>query len=63
MDPILRVVHYLFKKKNIINTDESISSFFENGIAFPQFVALIFNIEAIPKINPNPKTVFHKKYY
>lgn len=57
----MRVIHYLFKKKNKTMTDETIGLFFDNGVSFPQFVALIFNIDQIPNLNQNPKTIFHKK--
>lgn len=61
MDPIIRIINYLFKKKNIVNNDSTINSFFDNGVAFPQFVSLIFNVPEIPQIIKNPKTIFHKK--
>ena len=61
MDPILRIIHYLFKKKNIVNKDETFNSFFDNGVAFPQFVAIAFNIDEIPHINKSAKLgIFHK---
>ena len=61
MDPILRVIHYLFKKNNIVNNSSTVISFFDDGISFPKFVALAFYIDDIPFINKNPKTCFHKE--
>lgn len=61
MDPYLLIIKYLFKRQGIENNDDSIDSFFENGLSFPQFISLIFNVDEIPKINKNPKTLFHKK--
>lgn len=60
MDPILSAVNYIFKKNGKNNANETFKSFFEDGISFPQFVALAFNIESIPKCIPNPKTVIDK---
>ncbi|KAK8870913.1 hypothetical protein M9Y10_008826 [Tritrichomonas musculus] len=61
MDPLLLIIKYLFEKKNITNDDESIDSFFANGISFPKFIQLIFNVDSIPGVRKNPKMVFHKK--
>lgn len=61
MDSILRIIKYLFKEKSIVNDDESIESFFENGISFPSFISMIFGADEIPGIIKAPKTIFHKK--
>ena len=53
MIPILRIIHYIFKKHNEAITEESLDSFFDNGIAFPHFIELIFD-EKIPGITDNP---------
>lgn len=59
MNPIFRIIKYLFKKNNVTNTDESIDQFFDNGIAFPQFISLIFN-EEVPNITQKPKNKLEK---
>ena len=51
----------LFKNKNKENNDESIDEFFENGISFPQFISILYNLEIIPKVNPNPKNIFQRR--
>lgn len=61
MDPILKIVNYLFKKRNNATKVETFDSIFDNGITFPQFIALVFNIDSIPSINSNPKTIYHQK--
>ena len=61
MDPIFSILKYYLSKKGISNDDESIDSFFENGLSFPNFISIIFNIDTIPKINSNPRNLFHKK--
>lgn len=60
MDLNLRVVHYLLVNKRKIEVEQTLNSFFENGINFPQFIALAFDIESIPDIIPDPITSFHK---
>lgn len=58
---ILQIINYLFKKNKIDNTfSTNINSFFDDGVSFPQFVALSFEIESIPQIIENPKLAFHK---
>lgn len=61
MEPILQIIKYLFKKKNIDNNDDSIASFFSNGQSFPDFIALIFDIEVIPGVKKNPTSLFQRK--
>lgn len=61
MDPILLIIKYLFKKKNVDNNDESISSFFSNGVSFPNFISLILNVDSIPGCKKNPTSLFQKK--
>ena len=60
MDPILRIIHYLFIKNEIDGFDDTFDSFFGNGVAFPNFVAFALKTPEIPNINKNPKLVFHK---
>ena len=61
MDPLLSIIKWILKKKNIENDDKSLDSFFDNGVSFPQFVSIIYDIEKIPNIRLNPQTLFHKK--
>ncbi|KAK8887857.1 hypothetical protein M9Y10_038916 [Tritrichomonas musculus] len=60
MDPILRIVFYLFKKNGFDNEDVTYEAFFENGVAFPKLVAIAFNIDSIPGINKNPVRPLHR---
>ena len=55
MNPLLRIVNYLLKNKNIVCNEEELDNFFDNGVSFPQFIASIFDLEQIPNINQNPK--------
>lgn len=59
MDPLLRVIKFIFDKFNKKFEDETVDSFFDNGISFPRFVALIFNLKSIKNIgniNESPST-------
>ena len=58
MDPILRTIHYFFKRNGKTLEDDTIESFVENDIKFPEFVALAFqiSIKEIPGFKPKPKT-------
>lgn len=60
MDPILSIIKYIFSRKNAVNNDKSINDFFANGISFPQFISLVFDIPEIPQIDKNPKTLIEK---
>lgn len=60
MKPILRIITYLFKKNNLINTNDTYDSFFDDGTSFPQVIEIIFN-EKIPQIISNPMDTFQKK--
>ena len=62
MDPNLCIVKYIFKTKNIENLDQSLRSFFEGGVSFPKFIALLFDIVAIPNIIENPQNRNQKKH-
>lgn len=53
-DSFLEIIKYILKKKNISNNDQSIDSFFSNGISFPIFVSKILDDALIPDINKNP---------
>ena len=57
----MRIIKYLFNKKNIDNKDESINSFFDNGQSFPQFISLIFDVDTIQGVKKNPSSLFQKK--
>lgn len=59
MDPILKIIKYYLSQNNILNNDDSIDSFFDNGVSFPQFISTIYN-ESIPKIIKVPKTLSNK---
>ena len=60
MKPILRIITYLFKQNNLINTNDTYDSFFDDGTSFPQLIEIIFN-EKIPQIISNPMDTFQKK--
>ncbi|KAK8839805.1 hypothetical protein M9Y10_031513 [Tritrichomonas musculus] len=60
MNPILSIIHYLFDKNSIENDDNTINSFFDNGLAFAQFVEISFQ-KKIPKIYRNPDTDYKRK--
>ena len=55
MNPILKVISFLFKKENIDIKNNTIKSFFDSGTLFPKFVALSLKIDEIPNIIPKPK--------
>lgn len=61
MDNILPIIDYLFSERNVINSDNSLNSFFDNGVSFPLLVAISFNLDQIPNVNSKPKTLFTKK--
>ena len=52
--PILLIIKYWLRKRNIIIEDQSIESFFSNGLSFPILISKLLNFGAIPNINPNP---------
>ena len=54
MDPILRIIKYLFEKRNLECNDYTLNSFFNNGTSFPQFIEIIFS-EKILGIIKNPE--------
>lgn len=60
MESILSIIKYIFSRKNVVNNDKSINDFFANGISFPQFISLVFDIPEIPQIDKNPKTLIEK---
>lgn len=49
----LLIIKYIFERENIINNDDSIDSFFDNGTSFPQLVSMALN-EEIPDFIENP---------
>lgn len=55
MSPLLRIVNYFLKKKGIISNEEELDHFFDNGVSFPQFIAVAFNIDQIPNIVQKPQ--------
>lgn len=55
-DSILLIIKYLLKKKNTINDDTSIDSFFSNGVSFPLFMAKIFDFPSFPGIVEKPES-------
>ncbi|KAK8840710.1 hypothetical protein M9Y10_030486 [Tritrichomonas musculus] len=61
MDSILKIIKYLFNSQNIENNDATIDEFFENGLSFPQFITLIYNVDEIPHILEDPKTSIEKE--
>ena len=48
MDPYIRIIKYIFTKNNRENEDNTIDEFFDSGISFPNFVAILFGEEKIP---------------
>lgn len=60
-NPFLSVLKYLLKKGGIENDDESIEAFFENGLSFPQFIAMIFQVDEIPQIMKTAHSKYFKK--
>lgn len=61
MFPLLKIIDYLFRKRKNSIGNETLNSFFDNGISFPQFVAIAFDVDDIPEINKYPETLQHKK--
>ena len=59
MNPALLIAKYLFDKNGIINNDNTIQSFFDNGVAFPKLIEIAFN-EEIPGIHKDPKSNFQR---
>ena len=57
MDSYIKTIKYIFEKNKIKNTDENLNEFFNNGISFPQFVAILFGLDQIPGI-VKPNNIF-----
>lgn len=62
MDPNLIIIKFIFKKNGIINTDESIDAFFQNGISFPFLIKFLYGDNFFDtSINKDPKTENEKE--
>lgn len=54
MDPLYKIINYIFNKHGFKNEDITYESFFENGLSFPKLVEIAFNSE-VPSIIKKPK--------
>ena len=55
MEPYLQTIRHIFEKSNTYFDHNSLSSFFEDGVSFPKFLAIILKNEKIPDLVKNPK--------
>ena len=60
-DSLLKIINYLFKKNNILSSEDNIDEFFEKGSGFPRLIEIAFNIDEIPGIYSNPTTKSQQK--
>lgn len=59
MDSHLLTLKYIFKSKGreLPDSCSSIEEFFQSRIYFPQFVALIYDLDSIPNTTKSPKSL------
>lgn len=50
MDPYLLVIKYIFEKNKKENVDDTLEQFFSNGLSFPQFISILYEIDQIPGV-------------
>ena len=62
MESYLLILKYIFKSKGKALPDScnSLEEFFQSGTYFPQFVALIYDLDSIPNTTKLPKSIMAK---
>lgn len=61
MDPILSIIKYIFHQYEKENHDDTLNSFFDNGISFPTFISLIFENDGISGVIEHPENIHDKE--